>query len=169
MKAIADAACERFYNAHGLGSTQVDFQGQDCITEITIITGYKPKCLFVVPIHHQEIFIKGHHTGFHSIIYDCRTDDDSREDGYSTGLETQSSYSGINITSPYPDNVVRMELFIPEMKNIEKMRLFDMGLYRDGAYNLNLFQWDEFDGADYGEEFQVRFQIELYTVLLSAS
>ena len=55
-----------------------------------------------------------------------------------------------------------MELFIPEMKNIEKMRLFDMGLYRDGAYNLNIFQWDEFDGADYGEEFQARFQIEAY-------
>ena len=165
MKAIADAACERFYSTHGLASTQVDFQGQDCIKEITIITRFKPKFLFVVLIHHQEIFIKGHHTGFHSVIYDCQTDDDSWEDGYATGLETQSSYSGINITSPYPDNVVRMELFIPEMKNIEKMRLFDMSLYRDGAYNLNLFQWDEFDGADYGEEFQVRFQIEVYTVL----
>ena len=46
------------------------------------------------------------------------------------------------------------------VKNIEKMRLFDMGLYRDGAYNLDLFQWDEFDGADYGAEFQARFQIE---------
>ena len=53
-----------------------------------------------------------------------------------------------------------MELFIPEMKNIKKLRLFDMGLYRDGAYNLDLFQWDEFDGADYGAEFQARFQIE---------
>ena len=40
------------------------------------------------------------------------------------------------------------------------MRLFDVGLHRDGAYNLNLFQWDEFDGSDYGEEFQARFQIK---------
>ena len=81
-------------------------------------------------------------------------------DGQATGLETQSSYSEINITSPYPNKVVRMELFIPEMKNIEKIKLFDMGLYRDGAYDLDLFQWDEFDGADYGAEFQARFQIE---------
>ena len=50
------------------------------------------------------------------------------------------------------------------MKNVEKMRLFDMGLYRDGAYNLNLFQWDEFDGSDYGEEFQARFQFKAYMV-----
>ena len=85
--------------------------------------------------------------------------DDSWVDGQATGLEIQSSYSGINITSPYPNKVVRMELFIPEMKNIKRMRLFDMGLYRDGAYNLDLFQWDQFDGADYGAEFQARFQI----------
>ena len=115
---------------------------------------------FIFPIHHQEIQIKGHHTGFHSIIYDCLTEDDSWVDGQATGLETQSSYSGINITSPYPNKVVRMELFIQDMKNIEKIRLFDMGLYRDGAYNLDLFQWDQFDGADYGAEFQARFQIE---------
>ena len=65
--------------------------------------------LFVVPIHYSEILIKGHHTGFHSVIYDCQTDDDSWDDGYAAGFETQSNYSGINITSPYPDNVVRME------------------------------------------------------------